>query len=374
MEFIPISKPTIGQEEIDSVSEQVKSGWISMGKRVQEFENTIQEHVGVKHAVAMSNGTATLHAALLALGVGPGDEVLVPSLSYISSANAVLFCGAQPVFVEENENTFTVDPAEFAKKTTSRTKVIMGVDLKGMPSDFDALNALSMSCRIPVLADSAESFGAKYKNKLVGSQALVHSFSMFANKNITTGEGGFITTNDDTVADLCRCIRNQGQAERYHHVMIGHNYRMTDVTAAIGIPQLKRIEHIMHEKNKIAQQYNEAFKDHPLITIPHLPGYVTRHSWYMYCIRVHETVERDDVTRLMTEKGVDFRLSFPPIPLQPVYRQLYGYRAGDFPRAENIFNSFIDIPCWAGMNKEHVDRVIEVVKKSVEQSALKKAS
>ena len=368
MDFIPIAKPFIDIEEADSVYKQVKSGWISMGKKVKQFESMIQDYLSVKHAIAFSNGTATLHASLLALNVKQGDEVLVPSLSYVSSANAVVFCGAKPVFVEENEKTFLVDPDSFEKKITSKTKAIMTVDLKGMPVDFDSMNSLSKKHGIPIISDSAESLGAKYKNNLVGNQALVHSFSLFANKNITTGEGGIITTNDDDIAKTCQCIRNQGQSERYVHVMIGHNYRMTDIVASIGIPQLNRVEFIMSEKNKLASKYNQAFLDHPLIQTPYVPEHVSRHSWYMYCLMLDDSINRDRLAELMIEKGVDYRLSFPPIPLQPIYKEMYGYKEGDFPNSERIFNQFIDIPCWVGMSDDQVQHVINTILDSVENS------
>lgn len=371
MDFIPIAKPYIGIEEADSVYAQVKSGWISMGERVKQFESIVQDYLGVKHAIAFSNGTATLHAALIALGVKPGDEVLVPALSYISSANVVLFCSAHPVFAEENEKTFLVDAEEIEKKITSKTKAIMTVDLKGMPVDFDSIKVIAAKHSIPIISDSAESLGAKYKGGLVGNQVEVHSFSMFANKNITTGEGGIITTDSDDIADICRCFRNQGQSERYVHVMVGHNYRMTDIVAAIGIPQLNRVEYIMEEKNKIASKYSELFSNHRLITPPYIPEYVSRHSWYMYCLRLNENVNRDHVANLMIDNGVDYRLSFPPIHLQPVYREMYGYKEGDFPRSEKIFSQFIDIPCWVGMTDDQIQRVVDVVTSSVEKVAKK---
>lgn len=368
MNFIPIAKPYIGNEEARAVYDQIQSGWISMGKKVEAFEELIQDYLDVEHAVAFSNGTATLHAGLLALGVKPGDEVIVPTLSYISSANAVLFCNATPVFVEENPKTFTVEAASIEKKITDKTKVIMPVDLKGMPVDYDTIMALAKKHGVKVLADSAESFGAVYKGKGVGGQADMHSFSMFANKSITAGEGGFITTDDDRIASFCRCFRNQGQSDRYRHVMVGHNYRMTDIAAAFAIEQVKRVEWIMAEKDKIAIFYNDYFKPQPLLAPPYVPEYVSRHSWYMYTLRVHETVDRDRMILKMREKGVDHRLSFPLIPLQPIYQELYGYAAGDFPVSERTFNTFLDIPCWVGMTHEEMEHVAKVVTDSAAQS------
>lgn len=361
MDYIPIAKPFIGEEEAKAVYDQVKSGWITMGKRVREFESMLEDYIGVRHAIAFNSGTATLHALLLALGVGPGDEVIVPSLSYASSANVAILCGAKPVFAEEDPKTFNVSAEEFERRITPKTKVIMAVDLKGLAADFDAIQKVCEKHNISLIGDSAESFGGKYKGNPIGSQVLAHSFSMFANKSITCGEGGFVTTNDDALAERCRVIRNQGQSERYVHVELGHNYRMTDIAAAFAIEQLKRVDWFIEEKGKIVARYMEAFADHPLISPPYLPDYATQHSWYMYCISLDKSVNRDAMIKAMQERGVDHRLSFPPIPLQPYYRELYGYTEEDFPVSGEIFNRFIDIPCWVGMTDEEITHVIDTV-------------
>lgn len=366
MDFIPIACPTIGEEEADAVARQIRSGWISMGKKVQELEADICAYTGAKHAITMSNGTATLHAALLAMDVGPGDEVVVPTLSYISSANAVIYCGAKPVFCEADPATFNSTAEMIEAAITEKTKAVMPVDLKGQPADFDAINAMAARKGVAVLADSAESFGAIYKGTKVGTQSAAHSFSFFANKNLTMGEGGCITTNDDAIAEHCRVIRNQGQSERYVHTHIGHNYRLTDISAAFGIEQLKRVEKIMTLKSKVAAYYSEALSGEVLITIPEVPGFCDRPSWYMYCLMLDPSVDRDKVVALMAEQNVDSRLSFPPIHLQPVYREQFGYKEGDFPVSEAIYDQFIDIPCFADMSRAQMERVAEVVKASIQ--------
>lgn len=360
-EFIPIAKPYIGKEEATAVRQQIESGWISMGERVKEFESSVADYIGVPHVVAFNNGTATLHAALVALGVGPGDEVIVPVLSYISSANAVLYCGATPVFAEEDPDTYNVDAQEVERKITDRTKVIIPVDLKGLPVDFDAFNFLAEKYGVSILADSAEAFGAIYKGSRVGSQALIHSFSMFANKNITAGEGGFVSTHDAELNEKLRVLRNQGQSERYNHVEIGFNYRMTDISAAFAIEQFRRIEWIMERKNRIANHYAKLFEKNELVQSPQVPEYASRHSWYMYCVKMDPAVDRDKMVKLMYECGVDHRLSFPPIPLQPAYRKRFGFKVGDFPRAEAIFARFVDIPAWVGMSDDQINYVAQVV-------------
>ena len=366
--FIPIANTCMGEEEAQAVYNVVKSRWISMGKKVEEFEKMAAEYIKVKYAVAFNNGTSSLHAGLISLGIKEGDEVIVPTLSYISSANAVLYCGATPKFCESDPMTFNVTAGEIKKRITAKTKAIITVDLKGMPVDFDALMEIAQQHNIPILSDSAESFGSIYKDRLVGSQCPVHSFSFFANKNITMGEGGLITTNDVDIADICRMVRNQGQSERYSHMVIGNNYRLTDILAAFGIEQLRRVEWILTEKNKIATYYNKAFSENSLIEAPYMPPYVGRHSWYMYCLKLNKYVNRDLVVKKLKDEGIDTRLSFPPIHLQPVYREKYGYKKGDYPVSEETFNTFIDIPCWAGMSKSDIDRVVNAVIKTVGES------
>jgi len=365
-DFIPIAEPIIERAEAQAVFDQVLSGWITMGKRVIALEERICAITGAKHAIAMANGTATLHAALACMGVGPGDDVIVPTLSYVSSANAVLYCGANVVFCEADPKTFNVTVEALESAVTDATKAVMPVDLKGQPADFDAILDWAGSRGIAVLADSAESFGASYKGRPVGAQAPAHSFSFFANKNITLGEGGAVTTDDGALAEQLRMFRNQGQSERYKHVMLGHNYRVTDVAAALGLAQMDRLDYVLDRKAEIAAIYSERFAAHPLIAPPFVPDYATRPSWYMYTISLAPTVNRDGVLDRMKAAGVDHRLSFPPIHLQPYYRERFGYKPGDFPISEEIFDRFIDIPGYPAMTAEQIDRVVTVICAAVE--------
>jgi len=360
MDFIPIANTYIGDEEAKAVYDVVKSGWISMGKKVQAFESMVCDYTGAKYALAMNNGTSTLHAILVALGIGPGDEVILPTLTYISSANVVLYQGATPVLCESDPRTFNVEPEYIKAKITNKTKAFITVDLKGMPVDFDAFNALSQETGIPFISDSAESLGSIYKGKKVGNQALVHSFSFFANKNITTGEGGMITTNDDELYKKLVIVRNQGQEGRYNHTMLGNNYRMPDILAAFGMEQFKRVDWLMTEKEKLAQYYTEAFSKIPEVTPPFLPSYVDRPSWYMYSIKV-DADQRDDLISDLHKNNIDTRLSFPPVHIQPYYKERFGYQQEDWPMAYKTFREFIDIPIWIGMGKERQDYVVKVI-------------
>jgi dTDP-4-amino-4,6-dideoxygalactose transaminase len=364
MEFIPVANPTIGEEEAKAVYETVKSGWISMGKKVQAFEQAVCEYTGTKFAVAMNNGTATLDSLLAAYDVGPGDEVIVPSLTYISSANVVLFRGANLVLCDSDPSTFNVEPDNVKKKITNRTKLIMVVDLKGMPVDYDAFQVLSSETGIPVIADSAESLGAMYKNQQVGTQLVAHSFSFFANKNITTAEGGMVVTNNKSLYEKLKIIRNQGQEGRYNHTYLGHNYRMPDVLAAIGIEQLKRLDSILSKKQEVADYYDQAFESVIGVICPYLPDYVSLHSWYNYSIKVNASKRDELVENLITQK-IETRLSFPPVHIQPYYQKRFGYKPDDFPLAYEGYSQFVDIPIWANIEKHQQDRVVKAVNESL---------
>ena len=347
-EFIPVANPIFQEEDAKAVYDVIKSGWISMGKKVEAFENLICDYTGSKYAVAMNNGTSTLHSILMSLEIGPGDEVIIPSLTYISSANSILYTGATPVLCDSDPLTFNVSPENIREKISKKTKAFMTVDMKGMPVDYDSLLDLSKETGLPFISDSAESLGASYKNEKVGSQALASSFSFFANKNITTGEGGMIVTDDKNIYDRLRIIRNQGQEGRYNHTYLGYNYRMTDIQAALGISQLNRIDTIIYEKNKLADYYSNVFDELSWIKKPYVPDYVSNHSWYNYSITVDASI-RNDLIKYLDKNKIETRLSFPPIHIQPYYVNKYGYHTHYLENAYQAFESFIDLPIWKGL-------------------------
>ena len=359
-EFLPIASPTIDETDAKAVYEVVKSGWISMGRKVKEFEEMVCNYTGSKYAVAMNNGTATLHSLLIALGIGPGDEVIVPSMTYISSANVVLYQGGKLVLCDNDPVTFNTTPELIRKKITSRTKAFMTVDMKGLPVDYDAFNSLSKETGIPFISDSAESYGAVYKGKKVGNQAKAHSFSFFANKNITTGEGGIVTTNDQKLFQNLLIIRNQGQEGRYNHTWLGNNFRMTDILAALGIEQLKKIDSILEKKVEIAKNYTKYFSNLPNVSVPLIPDYVDRPSWYNYSISTSAKL-RNQLLKYLERQKIETRLSFPPVHIQPYYKKRFGYNENSFSKALECFQTFIDIPIWADMGLENQSYVQEKI-------------
>lgn len=360
-ETIPVANTYIGEEEARAAYDVVKSGWLSTGPKVKEFESAFAQTVGAKNAIAVNSGTAALHTVLAALDIGPGDEVIVPSLTFISTANAVLYQGATPILAECNPKTYNITAEIISPLITEKTKAIIPVDMNGLPVDYDSILELAQKHNIPVIADSAESLGATYKERKIGSIAPIHIFSFFPNKNLTTGEGGMITTNSDSLAEKMRMIMNQGQDYRYHHVLLGYNYRMTNFQAAIGLEQLKRLSFVLKEKDKIAEKYNRAFIYCKNIETPHVPIYITKNAWYMYTISVSKE-KRDEIVKALESSGIQTRLSFPPIHTQPIYQEKFSYTDESLPICLEAWQKLINIPIWAGLG----DKQEEVIKKVIE--------
>ena len=257
--------------------------------------------------------------------------------------------------------TYNITTEEIEKRITKKTKAIIPVDMNGLPVDYDSILELAKKHALHVIADSAESLGAEYKGKKVGSIAPIHIFSFFPNKNITTGEGGMITTNSDSLAEKMRKIMNQGQEYRYHHVLLGYNYRMTNFQAAIGLEQLKRLSFVLKEKEQIAKKYNYAFKNCKKISCPYVPEYVTKHAWYMYTISVDKQ-KRDEIVKALESSGIQTRLSFPPMHTQPYYQEKFGYDNSSLPICFDAWSKLINIPIWAKMGEKQEKVIKEVIK------------
>lgn len=355
-ELIPVANTHLGEEEAKAAYDVVMSNWVSSGPKVREFEKAFAEMVGAKFAIAANSGTAALHAVLAALGIGPGDEVILPTLTFISTANVVAYQGATPVLAECDPKTFNITADIIRSKLTDKTKAIIPVDMMGMPVDYEPILKLADEHGIAVVADSAESLGAIYKGCKVGSIAPVHIFSFFPNKNITTGEGGMVTTDDEALAKKISMLVNQGQDYRYHHVLLGYNYRMANVQGAIGFQQLKRLDSTIKEKQMLAERYDKELAG--FVETPHVPDYVDQHAWYMYTISVDN---RDEIVKRLEEMNIQTRLSFPPIHTQPIYEELYGCKESDLPISLGAWKRLINIPLWPGMGKRQ-DFVIQAIK------------
>jgi perosamine synthetase len=364
---IPVAAPVLDGRETEYVLECLSTSWISsVGRFINEFERAFAEFCGVKHAIATNNGTTALHLALVALGVKPGDEVIVPSLTYIASANVVRYCSATPVFVDNHVGTFNMDAEAARGQITSRTKGILPVHLYGHPVDLDPLLELADEHELFVLEDAAEAVGARYKGRHIGGHGTCATFSFFGNKTITTGEGGMVTTNDDELAARLRLFRGQGMdpQRRYWFPVIGYNYRMTNIAAAIGLAQLERVDVHIKKRKAIAEGYDRRLA--PLsdqISLPTVEPWAD-HAYWMYTIMLRDNVakDRDQVMQDLEEVGIETRPVFYPMHVLPPYRD---FAHGAFPRAELCSSRGISLPTHARLTERDLDRIVEALAASI---------
>jgi len=359
--FIPISEPCITGNELAYVSDCIQSGWVSsLGKYISEFERLFADFCGTRHAVAVSNGTAALHLALTVLGIGPGDEVIVPTLTFIATANAVHYTGARPVFADSEPFTWNIDPEDIARRITPRTKAIIPVHIYGHPANMKPILDLAEKHGLYVIEDAAEAHGARYEGKRVGSFGVLNTFSFYGNKIITTGEGGILTTDDDFLAERVRFLRDHAMspAKRYWHTEIGYNYRMTNMQAALGVAQMERIEEFIARKRWIAQTYREGLEGIKSITLSPEATWATTVYW-MYSILLNDDfkVSRDEVMRRLKEQGIDSRPFFYPIHSMPPYNT----GPLSLPVAENLSSRGINLPSAVTLSKSDIQRITTAI-------------
>ncbi len=355
--MIPISAPQIDEDSIKSVVEVLRSGSLAQGKKVEEFEETFASYIGTRYAVATNNGTTALHAAFLAAGICKGDEIITTPFSFIASANAALFCEAKPVFADIDPDTFNLSPDEVIRKITKKTKAIEVVHLYGQPCDMDRFAQICQSHGLILIEDACQAHGAEYKGKKAGSFG-TGCFSFYPTKNITTGEGGMITTDDKGIAEKARIIRNQGQKERYLHEVLGYNYRMTEMEAALGIGQLKRINEFTRKRLE-----NAAFLTKEISKITGLvPPFVApnvKHVFHQFTIRVKKEygLSRDELKAKLQEKGIGTGVHYPiPIHKQPLFKKL-GYK-DHLPNAEKAAAEVLSLPVHPGLTKEDLRSIV----------------
>jgi perosamine synthetase len=354
---IMLGAPCYDDHELRRVAAVLRSGWLTQGSRVEELERDFAKYIGVGDAIAVFNGTCALHTALSALGVGPGDEILVPSFTFIATANAVLYQNARPVFVDIDPQTLNINPEDMELKITKRTKGVIPVHYGGLPAEMDTVNQIAEKHGLFVLEDAAEAIGAVYKGKKVGSLGAATIFSLHAQKVITTGEGGIITTDNEKLAEACRRIRDHGRdAQTKQFVCLGYNYRMTEMQAALGVEQLKKIETIIQKRianaNYLAKRL---IQDHNLVlpqVSPHL-----RHTFMLYTIRVNSG--RDALMEYLHKQGVEAKVYFHPIHLEPFYKTTFDLSEGLLPVTEKVSRQVLSLPVHAKLTQEELDYIAD---------------
>ena len=359
---IPLAKPVIGDRELELVGQVLRSGQLSLGSMLTRFERDWAERAGVAHAVACSSGTAGLHACFHALGLGPGDEVVVPSFSFVASANAILFTGATPVFVEVDPQTFNMDPAAVEAAITPRTKAIEIVDIFGYPAALPDLVNIAHRHGLAIVEDACQAIGGDYDGRPYGTFGHPAVLAFYANKQMTTAEGGIVLTDDDDLARMLRSLVNQGRSDDgawLVHARLGFNYRMSDVHAAIGVAQLERLDDMLADRARVAAWYQWRIAEIDGVT-PMYEG-PQRRSWFVYAPRLDADLDRNAVIGALDAQGVQAKPYLPCIHLQPFYQEVHGYRPGHLPITEAISASTIALPFFPEMTEAQVDRVCAAV-------------
>lgn len=377
--YIPYGRQSINEEDIATVVETLRSDYLTTGPKVAEFEAAVADYCGAKYAVAVANGTAALHIACMAAGIGPGDEVITSPITFVASANCALYCGAKPVFADIDSRTYNISPEEIEKKITNRTKAIIPVHFSGQPCDMDAIREIARNHNLIVIEDAAHALGADYKGKKIGSGSEMAILSFHPVKHITTGEGGMVLTNDEELFRKLNLYRTHGITRDasmmthpdadapwyYEQVDLGYNYRITDIQCALGISQLKRLDEFVARRRELVKRYNEAFADMEEIITPYqLEG--CNSSYHIYVLQlVHHS--RKELFRRLRQAGIGVMVHYIPVYTQPYYRT-HGYEAVCCPNSELYYERAISLPLYPDLTEEEQDYVICQVKHSLNVS------
>ncbi len=371
--FLIFGSPLIEQPEIDEVVASMKSGWLGTGPKVHKFEEMFKEYKGAKFAIALNSCTSALHLSMLAIGINPGDEVIVPAMTFAATANAVIHAGGRPVFADCDRKTMNIEPVDIEKKITKRTKAIIPVHFAGRPCDMDAVMSIARKYRLKVIEDSAHAIEAEYHGRKAGTFGDLGCFSFYVTKNIVTGEGGMIITDNEEYANKIKVLALHGMSkdawkrfsdEGYKHYQVvyaGFKYNMMDIQAAIGIHQLPRIDKYWKRRQEIWNRYNEAFKDLPVFTSAPVEINI-RHAYHLYTLLLDIdklSLTRDQFLDKMTKQNIGVGVHYIALHLHPYYQKTYGYKKGDFPNSEWISDRTVSIPLSAKLTDEDVESVIE---------------
>jgi len=372
---IPLSSPDIIEKDIEAVVEVMKTRFLSIGPKVVEFEKRIGGYAGTRYAVAVNSGTSALHLIIRGMEIKEGDKVLTTPFSFISSSNCILFEKAEPLFVDIDEKTLNLDPdkteeqlKKMRQEELSQVKAIIVVDAFGQPADWDRFKEIGKKYNLRLIEDSAEALGAEYKGKKAGSLGEAGVFAFYPNKQITTGEGGILVTDDAELARLARSMRSQGRGESgewLDHERLGYNFRMDELSSALGCSQMERIEEILTKRTKVAGMYGEKLVEVEEVQVPFISPYVNKMSWFVYVIRLDRKINRDKVIKYLNEEGVQCKPYFTPIHLQPFYKKMFGFQEGDFPITEDVSGRTIALPFFNNLKEEQIEYVVERLKKSI---------
>lgn len=374
--FLSYGKQSIDEADIEAVVETLRSPFLTQGPKVVEFEQSVADYVGAKYAVAFSNGTAALHGACYAAGIGAGDEVITTPITFASTSNAILYCGGTPVFADIDSQTYNIDPEEIKKNITSKTKAIIPVDFTGQPVNLDEIMTIAEEHKLIVIEDGAHSFGASYKGRKIGSQAHMTMFSFHPVKPITTAEGGVITTDSEEYYEKLKLFRSHGisktpyaveQGDWYYEMTeLGFNYRMTDIQAALGLSQIKKIDKFINIRREIADIYQEALDQFPGVILPkQLDG--TNSGWHLYIIQLDQAVlnkTRKEIFNEMRTCNIGVHVHYIPVYWHPYYEQL-GFSKGICNVAESWYEGALTLPIFPSMEKSDVNNVIEILKSTL---------
>ncbi len=370
--FIPFSRPWIDETEIEAVSQVLASKWISTGARVREFERAFAEYIGVKHAIAVSSCTAALHLSLVVSGVGVGDEVITTPYTFTATAEAIRYVGAKPVFVDIVPDTLNIDIDKVEQAVTPKTKAIIPVHIAGLPCDMDSLQDICQRHNLVLIDDAAHAIPTMYKGSYIGNLGDISCFSFYANKNMTTGEGGMITTNNDSLAEPLRTMRLHGidkdawarQSKRsiwrYDITTEGYKYNMTDIQAAMGLCQLMKLNKQHERRQMFAEIYQTELQKFSQIKTPFIPETQNEHAWHLYIIQL-QTGNRDNFVESLRDANIECSVHYIPLHLFEYYQKQYGYTVGDFPHAEAVFERVVSLPLHPGLTESDVHQVIDTI-------------
>lgn len=364
---VPLASPDIVSEDKKAVMEVLETNILSLGSKLNEFETNFAQYTGARYGIGVNSGTSGLHLIVKSLGLHTGDEVITTPFSFIASSNALLYEGVKPVFVDIDPLTLNLDPGLVAERITEKTRGILGVHVFGHPYDIDAINSLAKTYQLHVIEDACEAIGAKYKGRMVGTNSAASVFAFYPNKQMTTGEGGMIITNQETINDLSKSLRNQGRNlsnEWLVHERLGYNYRLDEMSCALGISQLRRIDKFLEMRSRVAKKYTALLKDIPGVEVPYVSPDVEM-SWFVYVIKFEHGIDRNEVMQKLSAKGIGSRPYFSPIHLQPLYADGFGYKKGDFPITEDIAARTLAIPFFNTITDEQIEYVVNAIKSLV---------